>query len=91
MDDNDSRQIINLIDYAVTRMGNRFCEAVASYDLPSVIYRPTLSRDGNKWIVLLGDDLQSGVVGVGDSPALAMHDFDRAWYEKISGIQKGGE
>ena len=49
---------------------------------PSYIYRPSLSPDGNKWCALLGDDLQCGVCGFGDSPEEAYRDFDRAWQEK---------
>jgi hypothetical protein len=36
-------------------------------------------QDGNAWLAIYGD-LPSGVVGSGDSPELAMADFDRAWY-----------
>jgi len=46
---------------------------------PSAIFRPTLSIDGNQWCALYGSDLQSGVAGFGDSPALAMQAFDKAW------------
>ncbi len=31
---------------------------------PSVLYRPTLSQDGDKWLAIYGD-LPTGVVGVG--------------------------
>jgi hypothetical protein len=51
---------------------------------PSVLWRPSLSIDGNQWCALYGDDLQSGVAGFGDSPSAAMHDFDRAWAESLS-------
>ena len=46
---------------------------------PSVLYRPAIMKDGNAWIALLGEDLQVGVVGTGDTPEQAMADFDRAW------------
>jgi hypothetical protein len=46
---------------------------------PHVLMRPKLSLDGNKWCALYGDSLQDGVAGFGDSPALAMEDFDRQW------------
>ena len=39
-------------------------------------------RDGNQWCVCLGDDIQIGVVGFGESPMEAVIDFDRAWYSK---------
>jgi hypothetical protein len=52
--------------------------------------RPALSLDGNKWIALYGENLQEGVVGIGDSPAEAMRDFDRAWVTSVRDVLKGG-
>lgn len=46
---------------------------------PSVLYRPHLSADGDKWCALYGDDLASGVAGFGDTPEQAMRAFDEAW------------
>lgn len=46
---------------------------------PSVLYRPKLSADGDKWCALYGDNLVSGVAGFGDTPAAAMFAFDEAW------------
>lgn len=46
---------------------------------PSVLYRPTLSADGTKWMALLGDDLAVGVAGFGDTPDEAMRAFDNAF------------
>lgn len=51
---------------------------------PCVVFKPTLSRDGNAWLAIYGD-LPTGVVGVGPSPAEAMADFDRAWFAKEDG------
>lgn len=50
---------------------------------PSVLYRPALSIDGNKWCALYGENLQDGVAGFGDSPAEAMSAFNRAWHAKL--------
>ncbi|MHA1832464.1 MAG: hypothetical protein ACTSV7_00615 [Candidatus Baldrarchaeia archaeon] len=47
------------------------------------LLKPALQKDGNQWCVLYGEDLQSGVAGFGDSPSLAVKDFNKAWYEKI--------
>lgn len=44
---------------------------------PSVLYRPKLSVDGNRWCALLGDNLQDGVAGFGASPEAAMFDFNK--------------
>lgn len=56
-----------------------------AYDRPSAVYRPSLSLDGNSWIALYGDNLQTGCVGAGDTPDAAMWDFDRAWHTKAGG------
>lgn len=58
-------------------------QAVGDWGNPSTIFRPKLSLDGDQWCALYGDNLQSGVAGFGDSPALAMADFDRAWHTPI--------
>jgi hypothetical protein len=47
---------------------------------PSVLYRPGLSIDGNQWCALYGEDLQSGIAGLGDTPEMAMRDFNRNWH-----------
>ena len=49
---------------------------------PSVLYRPTLAADGTAWCALLGEDLQSGVAGFGDTPAEAMAAFDQAFLKE---------
>lgn len=46
---------------------------------PSVLYRPTLGIDGNQWCALYGEDLMHGVAGFGDTPELAMIDFNKNW------------
>jgi hypothetical protein len=53
---------------------------------PSVLYRPSISIDGNQWIALYGDNLQDGVAGSGDSPEEAMRNFDKAWFEKLGSV-----
>lgn len=51
---------------------------------PSVLFKPQLSLDGNKWCALFGDNLQDGVAGFGDSPALAMNAFDVEWVKEVA-------
>lgn len=46
---------------------------------PSVLFRPALSKDGDQWCFLFGSDLQNGVAGFGETPALAAIDFDKAF------------
>ncbi len=50
---------------------------------PSVLYRPSVGIDGNKWSALYGANLMEGVCGFGDSPEEAMRDFDKNWTTKI--------
>lgn len=46
---------------------------------PSVLMRPHVFKDGNQWCALHGPDIQTGVVGFGNTPAAAMLAFDKAW------------
>lgn len=57
---------------------------MSAWDLsrPSVLFRPTLSADGDMWCALLGDNLQEGVAGFGETPAKAMEAFDKAFNEE---------
>lgn len=56
---------------------------------PSVLYRPSLSIDGNQWCALYGNNLQEGCAGFGDTPAKAMADFDCNWNTALAA--QGGE
>jgi hypothetical protein len=58
---------------------NNQWNAAQCAQLPSVLYRPRLMADGTKWCALYGENLQEGVAGFGDTPAEAMHEFDKAW------------
>lgn len=69
----------NAICHAAQMSQYSIQDAVSCYTLPHVIYKPKIYPDGNQWCALLGDDIQSGVCGFGDTPAKAMHAFDLAW------------
>jgi hypothetical protein len=56
----------------------------SEYARPSVVYRPSIGRDGSKWCALYGSNLMEGVCGFGDSPTEAMADFDKNWNAKIA-------
>jgi len=43
------------------------------------LLKPKIYKDGNQWCVLYGEDLQSGVAGFGDTPRLAVYDFNKQW------------
>lgn len=54
-------------------------EAAAFVSAPHVTMRPAIFPDGNQWCALYGADLQVGIAGFGDTPALACAAFDKAW------------
>lgn len=56
-----------------------FLNVAYEWQRPSVVFKPTISQDGNAWLAILGD-LPTGVVGAGNTPAEAMADFDKAWH-----------
>lgn len=49
---------------------------------PSTLYKPRVFPDGDMWCALYGINIQEGVAGFGESPALAMEDFDVNWCKK---------
>jgi len=51
------------------------------YNLFSML-KPKLYQDGNQWCCLYGEDLQIGIAGFGDSPYLAILDWNGEWYKK---------
>lgn len=42
------------------------------------VMKPRLFKDGDMWCALLGEDLQVGISGFGETPALALMAFDTA-------------
>jgi len=40
-------------------------------------------RDGNKWYILLGSNIQEGVVSFGDTPEEAILNFDNEMKKKL--------
>lgn len=67
------------LSYAIEAVKHEYAHAAGELRRPCVLFRPALSIDGNQWCALYGDDLQCGVAGFGDSPELAMQDFDANW------------
>lgn len=64
-------------------------EAAWASASPSAIYRPRIAIDGNMWCAVYGDNIQEGVAGFGESPALAMADFDKNWNAKLRDTTNG--
>jgi len=40
---------------------------------------PKITKDGNQWCVLYGDNLQEGIAGFGNTPGDAIRDFNCAF------------
>lgn len=45
--------------------------------------RPKVTKDGNKYCVLYGNDLQDGIAGFGDTIHLAILDFNQQFHKPI--------
>lgn len=52
----------------------------AEMQRPFMLLRPRMTLDGDKWICCYGDNIQDGVVGIGNTPDGAARDFDRVWW-----------
>ena len=81
LDKEYSHMLANAIDHRSTiehqeRMnviiGEQELQLIKSYNL-------TPYKDGNQWCVLLGEDLQIGIAGFGDTPYKAILDFNGAF------------
>ena len=79
MTDADSNMAANAICHAADMAKVAWQEAAWEYQRPSVVFKPTLAKDGDMWCALFGDNLQEGVAGFGETPAKAMYAFDTAW------------
>lgn len=73
----------NAICHAAQMAGQTWQEAAYDHARPCVLFRPAISVDGNQWCALYGANLQDGVAGFGDSPELAMRDFDKNWNARL--------
>ena len=46
------------------------------------LLKPKITRDGDRWCVLLGDNVQDGICGFGKTPHEATIDFNQNWYNQ---------
>ncbi len=84
MDDEYQRMAANAIAHEAWCAGQALQQVAAEYARPSVVWKPKLYHDGDQWCALLGENIQEGVVGFGESPETAMWAFDNAWREKLA-------
>ena len=50
---------------------------------PSVVFRPKIFLDGDRWCALYGENIQNGVAAFGESPYHAAYAFDMAWSKSL--------
>lgn len=66
--------------HAIAMIQQDFCIAANEMQRPSVLFRPELSTDGNRWRAHYGS-----IEGCGETAAAAMTAFDQAWLtQKVS-------
>ena len=46
------------------------------------LLKPKIYQDGSQWCVLLGEDAISGICGFGETPRLAIYDFNKSFDKK---------
>ncbi len=68
--------------HAVQMVQQSFQETAWDMSRPSILLKPTIKKDGDKWCALYGENLTDGVAGFGDSPNKAFLDFDKNWNGK---------
>lgn len=70
------------ISHIMQLLHQDFSIAAGEMGRPAVVFKPTLSIDGNMWCALLGENLATGLAGFGSTPAEAMQNFDIAFYKQ---------
>ena len=80
MDNENAYMAANAICHAADMVKVSWQEAAGELMRPSVVFKPALSKDGNMWCALFGENLAEGVAGFGETPAKAMWAFDTAWH-----------
>lgn len=84
----DGEQIVSAareafdISHARQMLQEQIYAAGSEIARPSILYRPTVAPDGDKWCALYGSNLMEGVAGFGDTPDEAMRDFDQNWWKQ---------
>ena len=79
MNSEDSRMAASAICHAADMAKLTWQDAAYERMRPCVVFKPTLTRDGDMWCALFGENLQEGVAGFGPRPGDAMAAFDTAW------------
>ena len=80
--DEYARMASGAISHAADMVKIAWQEAAWERQRTSVVFKPALSKDGDMWCALFGNNLQEGVAGFGPTPAKAMYAFDAAWFKE---------
>ena len=68
------------MDYETLIQQSRLNAAVEAEEMNLfALLKPELTRDGNQFCVLYGNEIQTGIVGFGDTPRKAIWAFNKAW------------
>lgn len=71
------------LERSMSDIDNQTAQEQQEFNLFATL-KPSIQRDGNQWCVLYGENLHEGIAGFWNSPYLAIMDFNRAWYRKIT-------
>ena len=83
LDRDNQDMIMNSVVHGVevfTREISRLSCTIDEYARPAITMRPRLFPDGNQWCALYGENVQEGLAGFGDTPEMAMLDYDKNFY-----------
>ena len=69
-------------DHEASLLRSQLAQEQQGFNLFATL-KPTIQQDGNQWCVLYGENLQVGIAGFGDSPQLAIIDWNREWYKSL--------
>lgn len=50
------------------------------------LLNPKIFIDGKKWCVIYGENIQDGICGFGDTPRLAVYDFNKSWDVSLNAL-----
>jgi len=78
--DDHFRLASGAISHAADMVKIAWQEAAWEQQRPCILFKPALTKDGNMWCALLGENLMEGVAGFGETPAKAMYAFDQAFH-----------
>jgi hypothetical protein len=77
---NSTLRNMNTQKYQIAAAEERFeLYCMAHPGSPSAVRRPKLLYKTSNWVALLGNDVQSGIVGIGSSVEAALRAFDASY------------